>query len=721
MREGAEQNVNRSVDLGGVSWRARFASHPAQTASLLCVAVQALFHSDKVTLTRIGATSVGKFINALPMPVLLIDRDLRVAFANRACRRVAPDSGNMVGCYVKKMFPDEFAAQGFIHLMEGIFVHRKPLIAETTIRMGTNEIQGRLHVHAVKIGRKTLLLTIVEDLPPRERLTITGKAPENNALLARGNLNLLDELIDKEVASSERIERALQARLGTSIAPNRTMHTHKRPTHYPFNATADAIVICDLRGRVMYANDSFSRFFGGIIPAPPRQEIAFLTESSYETMVSKVLSWIDESVSHEQFQTQHLARDGSAVTVQVSASRFTDYEGKPAGMMFLLQDEALHKRIEEAVRRSEESTCTLLNASEDAIVIVDTEGIVLSANEVFAGRVGLSIDRFIGRNLVDFFPEHLAQHRKDRGNEAIETGKAVRFSDIRNGRHLENIVCPLFDRNGKVERLAVVSRDITDQLQKVDELQTGKDAAELANRAKNEFLANVSHELRTPLNAIIGFSEILEDQLFGELNDKQKAYVGHVLSSGRKLLQLINNILDLSSVESGEMELCVAGVNIRKLLESCMLLISERAQKRGLDVQLQVTEELNDVHIEADQTKLNQIVFNLLSNAAKFTPPGGKILVRADKRGDEVIVSISDTGIGLKPEHQERVFDAFEQVDSSHTRRHPGTGLGLALARKLVELHGGRIWVESPGEGLGSTFGFAIPVSAPLPQVAQMR
>ncbi|MBM3299922.1 MAG: hypothetical protein FJY85_08210, partial [Deltaproteobacteria bacterium] len=247
--------------------------------------------------------------------------------------------------------------------------------------------------------------------------------------------------------------------------------------------------------------------------------------------------------------------------------------------------------------------------------------------------------------------------------------------------------------------------------QKVNErtaaLDEAKRLAERANRIKSEFLTNMSHELRTPLNAVIGFSEILEDQAFGTLNDKQMRYVSHILNSGRHLLQLINDILDLSKVESGKMELHPSRVNLEHLLASSLVMIKEKAMKHRLKLDLKLSDELVGMELEADEIKLKQIMFNLLSNATKFTPDGGAIGVEATRDGHEVVVKVWDTGIGVKPQDRDRIFGPFEQVDSSYARRQEGTGLGLALSKRLVELHGGRIWVES--QGAGSTFVFTVP------------
>jgi len=230
---------------------------------------------------------------------------------------------------------------------------------------------------------------------------------------------------------------------------------------------------------------------------------------------------------------------------------------------------------------------------------------------------------------------------------------------------------------------------------------------EAANRHKSEFLANVSHELRTPLNAIIGFSEVLGERMFGELNEKQAEYTEDILSSGRHLLSLINDILDLSKIEAGRMELEVTTFHLPDAIENALLLIRERANRHGIKLARLIDGRLSD--FTGDERKIKQILVNLLSNAVKFTPEGGEIKVDASLGDSGVIISVTDTGIGIAQKDHEAIFEEFRQVGTNYAQKREGTGLGLSLTRKFVELHGGKIWVESE-LGKGSIFTFTLPI-----------
>ena len=260
-----------------------------------------------------------------------------------------------------------------------------------------------------------------------------------------------------------------------------------------------------------------------------------------------------------------------------------------------------------------------------------------------------------------------------------------------------------------------------------EKLRQAAAAAEAANQSKSDFLANMSHELRTPLNHIIGFTELVMEQHFGTLNAKQTEYLTDVLHSSNHLLSLINDILDLSKVESGKLELYNSDVHLKKMLKNSLVMIKEKAQKHAITLSTNF-EDVPET-IEGDARKLKQILYNLLSNAVKFTPDGGQICLSAGRyfnepccqseddprpigicQGEFIEISVKDNGIGLKNGDMERIFNPFEQVESSRNRKYQGTGLGLSLTRKFVELHHGWIWAESDGEGAGACFRFIIPI-----------
>jgi signal transduction histidine kinase len=243
---------------------------------------------------------------------------------------------------------------------------------------------------------------------------------------------------------------------------------------------------------------------------------------------------------------------------------------------------------------------------------------------------------------------------------------------------------------------------------RTQELAEKTQQLEIANQHKSEFLTNMSHELRTPLNAINGFSEVLLEKLFGDINPKQEEYLRDILTSGQHLLALITDILDISKVEAGRMELERTRFDLREALHNSLMMIRERATRHAIQLNLTMDEAIGE--LEADERKVKQVIFNLLSNAVKFTPDGGCITMTAQTRDSMVAIAVQDTGIGIAPDEQARIFEEFQQAKQDPSQKHEGTGLGLTLAKKFVELHGGRIWVES-AVGKGSTFTFTIPMT----------
>jgi signal transduction histidine kinase/DNA-binding response OmpR family regulator len=268
-------------------------------------------------------------------------------------------------------------------------------------------------------------------------------------------------------------------------------------------------------------------------------------------------------------------------------------------------------------------------------------------------------------------------------------------------------ICDLLETFASQSALALINAKLYRQLERQSA------ALEVASQHKSEFLASMSHELRTPLNAIIGFSEVLLERMFGELNERQDDYLRDILGSGKHLLELLNDILDLSKIEAGQMDLNRSEFVVRESLEYCLSMVRERALKQRIQLSLDVDPEVG--LLDADRLRFRQVVLNLLSNAVKFTPEGGQVDVRASIRGQDLVVLVADTGVGVPAEDRERIFDSFQQ-GTRPSGQVEGTGLGLTLTKRILELHGGGIWVDSEA-GKGSTFGIALPVGSEEPAV----
>ena len=332
------------------------------------------------------------------------------------------------------------------------------------------------------------------------------------------------------------------------------------------------------------------------------------------------------------------------------------------------------------------------------------------------GDTAAALSEVIGATFRDVFPPGVAENF-EAAFAAVQATDRVEQFDYCLPPSGEEVwfnakVSPLKDVRGDFAGVTIVARDITSRKQTEDQLRLAKLAADTHSRAKTDLLAGMSHELRTPLTAIIGYTEILLYEYFGAVNDRQRQQLDIVLECSRHLLDLINDILDISKIESGKTELELGRVRMGELLTHTLVLLKENASGQKISIDTRVPHELASLEVTADERRIKQVLFNLLSNALKFTPAGGRINVGMSTQNGALAVSVSDTGIGIPPGELDRIFEAFYQIKGrASSSKASGSGLGLSLARQIVELHGGKIWAESEGEGKGSTITFTLPLT----------
>ncbi|MBC7086560.1 MAG: PAS domain S-box protein [Methanomethylovorans sp.] len=378
----------------------------------------------------------------------------------------------------------------------------------------------------------------------------------------------------------------------------------------------------------------------------------------------------------------------------------------------LLNNQLSYKKTQETLKENEVLLRNFIDNVPVGMFRISSEGKVIQVNSEMVHILGLKTSE----EAIDYL-ENIG--------EKIFVNSVYReeiITRIQREGFIENFECEFLRRDGVHSWLLINIRknyindtnhfelygfalDINERKKAEKELLNAKLEAESANRAKSQFLANMSHELRTPLNAIIGFSDILCNKMFGEITEKQLKYANNIKESGMHLLDLINDILDLSKIEAGKMELQCENFSLKALFDEINILVSPMASKKNVSIRIE--NQIDSDTIFADKTKLMQIMLNLLGNAIKFSQDYGNIVIIAEKSNDEIRISVSDSGIGIPESRLVDIFDPFVQVDSSNKRKYGGTGLGLTLVKRYVEMHKGNIWVKSE-EGKGSTFTFTI-------------
>lgn len=415
-------------------------------------------------------------------------------------------------------------------------------------------------------------------------------------------------------------------------------------------------------------------------------------------------SLIELKTNHCHCELRYLTMDGGYCWVEIYARSLADFKGKVIGISGTLNNITEQTSAEEALGKSEAENRALLDAIPDLIFRFGVDGTILDFKASKDIHLYVKPSEFVGKKVQTVMPTEIAQQTMLCIETTINTGEpqAIEYQLLIEGKMRDyeaRIVA-----SGDQEVISIV-RDITDRKRIESALLESKEAAETGSRAKSEFLATMSHELRTPLNAILGLSQLLQQKIFGEVNPKQKEYIDCIHSSGEHLLALINDILDLSKVEAGREELTCLSLDVRELGEACLALIRDRAVAKDLQLIYQIDPQISNCF--GDERRIKQMLLNLLSNAVKFTPHG-TVSLRVQKVTQGIAFTVADTGIGIDESQIKFLFQPFQQLDSRLNRQYEGTGLGLALTRKLAQLHGGDVTVQST-LGKGSQFTLFLP------------
>ena len=487
------------------------------------------------------------------------------------------------------------------------------------------------------------------------------------------------------------------------------------------NSIGDAVLATDAVGLVTLLNPLAERLTGWTTREAENQSVDTVFQIiNQETRIPAtvpVMQTLEKgTITGLANHTLMISRDGGERAIADSCAPIHNREGVVIGAVLVFRDVTEEYRVQQAIKDGATLVQSILNTVADGVVTVDAEtGTIESVNPAGHRMMGYDEGDLVGQPLSLLMPVLvpgvMAGNPLDEG-VAWELGGVRRDGTpfpvdlmvtemwVGGRRHF---TCLLRDITLRRENEAILQRNHEELVVLTEEL-------ERAARAKSDFLANMSHELRTPLNSINGFSEVLFDESFGSLNPKQTKYVSNILTSGQHLLLLINQILDMSKVESGKMTLKVQKLSLRDVLQEILDLVADQIQKKRLETVLEIDDHLPA--IEADELKVKEIVYNLLSNVVKFTPPGGRMGLRARPRGSMVEIEVWDTGIGIAPENLERIFEGFFRVESPLSQVTEGTGLGLPLSKKLVELHGGTLVVESEGLHQGTLVRFTLPIEA---------
>lgn len=472
-----------------------------------------------------------------------------------------------------------------------------------------------------------------------------------------------------------------------------------------FEQSNDAIFIT-MGERVLEVNPKGCKLLGyGKVDFEEISLFSLFTEESLPGFQNTLNATLENRSAF--FEAKIKRSDNSILDVEVSSLAMGDQRKT---FLIIARDITLRKESERRVKKEREILSALLEKSLCGVLLIEAASHkIIDVNPVAIKTIGRSKEEIVGNICHQFIcPAQVGKCPiSDLGLTVDNSEKTIINAQKEIIPILKSVVPVTIENKSYFVECFI---DLSESKKNEKKLLQAKFAAESASRAKSEFLANMSHELRTPLNSVIGFSDLLLERIFGDLNERQLRYVNNISVSGKHLLGLINNILDLSKVEAGKMELNYSEFSIDSIFDEVKSTISPLAQVKNLGIEFKIDPDFGN--IKADRSRLIQILYNLISNAIKFTPEGGKVSIYCKKSGSRVIFSVTDTGIGMSSEDQKYLFEPFKQIDSGMNRQYGGTGLGLALVKKFVDMHKGRIWFTSV-QGKGSSFIFELPVNGP--------
>ena len=666
----------------------------------------------ELEIIKITADEVSEFaesvINTVREPLISLDQDLRVVKVSRSFYeffKVNPEE--TVGQLIYDLGNKQWDIPKLRELLETILPekasfdnyeveHDFATIGRRTMLLNARQIQ-RMQ------GKERIILLAIEDITERREV-------ENFLENTRKELEIIKITADEVSEFAESV----------------------------INTVREPLISLDQDLRVVKVSRSFYEFFKVNPEETVGQLIYDLGNKQWDIPKLRELleTILPEKASFDNYEVEHDFATIGRRTMLLNARQIQRMQGKERIILLAIEDITERRDIENGLENTRkeleiikitadevsEFAESVINTVREPLISLDQDLRVVKVSRSFYEFFKVNPEETVGQLIYDLgnkqwdipklreLLETILPEKASFDNYEVEHDFATigRRTMLLNARQIQRM-------QGKERIILLAIEDITERreveigLEKTHE-ELNELATELnrASRAKSEFLANMSHELRTPLNSIIGFSEVLYDETFGSINEKQRKYVNNVLTSGKHLLLLINQILDTAKVESGMMKLALSSLPMKDLLNEISMLVTDLVSKKKLQLLLEIDEDLPS--IEGDELKVKEIIYNLLSNAVKFTPEGGTIGLRAKNTGSGVEIVVWDTGIGIAAENIEKVFEGFFRVDTPYSRLTEGTGLGLPLSRKLAELHGGKLSVESEGLNKGTLVRLTLPL-----------